>query len=115
MTSAGLLQIYAEIKEVHSQAQWISSQCFWWHQFTQSFGKSYFPTAKDLGQFTILICLGVCSAACSPVCLIELGICKVNFIHQALPSLVLEGKVENKTHREFPPLYKDKKLTSASL
>lgn len=52
---------------------------------------------------------------CRRVCLIELVICKVNFIQQALPSLVLEGKVENKTHREFPALYEDKKLMSAGL
>lgn len=102
LSSAGLLQIYAGIKGVQSQAQWIGLQCFWRHQFTQSLGKSYSPTAKDLAQFTILIYLGVCSVVCRCVCLIELGICKVNFIQQALPSPVLEGKVENKTHREFP-------------
>lgn len=101
LSSAGLLQIYAGIKGVQSQAQWISLQCFWRHQFTQSLGKSHSPTAKDLGKFTILIYLGVCSVVCSCVCLIELGICKVNFLQQTLPSLVLEGKVENQTHREF--------------
>jgi len=102
LSSAGLLQIYAGIDKVQSQAQRIRLQCFWRHQFTQSLGKSYSPTAKDLGQFTFLIYLGICSVLCRCVCLIELGICKVNFIQQALPSLVLKGKVENKMHREFP-------------
>lgn len=46
---------------------------------------------------------------CRCVCLTELGICKVNFIHQALPSLVLERKVENKMHREFPALVQRQK------
>jgi len=55
LTSAGLLQICAGTKGVQSQAQWISLRRFWRHQFTQSFGKSYFCTAEDLGQFSILM------------------------------------------------------------
>lgn len=46
--------------------------------------------------------LGVCTVVCRCVCLIELVICKVNFVRQALPSLALKGKAENKAHRKFP-------------